>query len=76
MEVGQTIYFTRIIPPIFDLYELMIRTVEDGWFVGFDKKDGVAFLFNDNDSNVYTDRNEALKDLRFAESRYKDSITR
>ena len=43
---GDVVYYTRIMPNlgIFDVYELKIRTIEDTYFVGTDKRDKKAFL--------------------------------
>ena len=43
---GDIIYYSRIMPNlgIFDVYELKIRTIEDTYFVGTDKRDKKAFL--------------------------------
>ena len=43
---GDIIYYARIMPNlgIFDVYELKIRTIEDTYFVGTDKRDKKAFL--------------------------------
>lgn len=72
------IYFTRIIPShgIFDIYELIVRTVENGWFVGTDKKDKHAFLFNNADIGeiVFFDRKLALEKTKEAEKNKKITI--
>ena len=65
------VYFARIIPTagVFDVLELKIRTVENDWFVGIEKRDKQAFLFADTDINkiIFADRNEALKVVKEAE---------
>ena len=59
------VYYTKIIPScgIYDVYELRIRTVEDDWFVGIEKRDEHAHLFNNSDieKTIFTDRNEAVE---------------
>ena len=69
------VYYTRIIPTsgIYDVLELIIRTVETDWFVGLEKRDKQAFLFKDNELNktVFIDRKEALKVVQEAEKRKK-----
>ena len=41
LNKGDILYFSRIIPKtgIYDVCELYIRTVEETYFVGIDKKD-------------------------------------
>ena len=70
------VYYARIVPSsdIYDLYELSIRTVEDAYFVGVDKKDKRAFLF-DYDAigeYVFTNRKDALNRLKDAEKNKKE----
>ena len=70
------VYYARIVPNsgIYDLYELSIRTVEDTYFVGVDKKDKRAFLF-DYDAigeYVFTNRKDALNRLKDAEKNKKE----
>ena len=45
-----TVYYARIIPTtgIYEVCELHIRTVEDDYFVGIDKRDKHAYLFGYN----------------------------
>lgn len=70
------VYYARILPhcSIYDICELTIRTVEDDWFVGIDKQDKHAYLFNDIDLNntVFLDRNTALKKVQDAEANKKE----
>ena len=65
------VYYTKIIPScgIYDVYELRIRTVEDDWFVGIEKRDEHAHLFNNSDigKTIFTDRNEAVRKVKEAE---------
>ena len=56
------------------MYELSIRTVEDTYFVGVDKKDKRAFLF-DYDAigeYVFINRKDALNKLKDAEKNKKE----
>ena len=66
-----TVYYARIIPTtgIYEVCELHIRTVEDDYFVGIDKRDKHAYLFGYNaiDDTVFDDRKNALKKVRDAE---------
>ena len=76
MQRGDIMYYARILPPIFDLCELFIRTVDDGWFAGVDKKDGVAYIFDDEDIGniIFNSRDDALEVLRHEEAKYKEDI--
>lgn len=73
------VYYARIIPTsgIYDVYELIIRTVEDNWFVGMEKRDKHAYLFNDSDINkvVFKNRNDALKKVLDAEANKKETVS-
>lgn len=70
------VYYARIIPTssIYEVCELIIRTVEDTWFVGIDKRDKHAYLFNNNDINktVFVKRKSALDKVLYAEANKKD----
>ena len=46
LKKGNIVYYSRIMPNIgiFDVHELKIRTIEDTYFVGTDKRDKKAFL--------------------------------
>lgn len=71
LKKKDVVYYTRIIPAsgIYDLYELKIRTVEEDWFVGIEKRDKQAFLFYNSELNrtVFKDRNAALEKIKAAE---------
>ena len=73
------VYYSRIIPTsgIYDVYELIIRTVEDDWFVGIEKQDKHAYLFNDTDINkvIFKNRNDALKKVLAAEENKKETTS-
>lgn len=75
LKQRDVVYYTRIIPTsgIYDVLELIIRTVETDWFVGIEKRDKQAFLFHDNEINktVFVDRKEALKVVQEAEKNKK-----
>ena len=64
-------YYARIIPQtrIFEVCEVIVRTVRDTWFVTVDKRDKRAYLFNDYDIDkiVFFDRNTALEKVLEAE---------
>ena len=44
-------YYARILPSvrIYEVCEIKIRTVEDTWFVGIEKREKHAFLFSYSD---------------------------
>lgn len=71
------VYYARIIPTssIYDVCELIVRTVEDNWFVGIDKRDKHAYMFKDSDINkiVFKDRKVALKKVLDAEANKKET---
>ena len=77
LKKKDTVYFSRIIPTsgIYDIIELKIRTVEDDWFVGIDKRDKHAYLFTDDTINktIFIDRKQALKKVKEAESNKKET---
>lgn len=70
------VYYTRILPSsnIYDVLELKIRTVEEDWFVGIEKRDKQAFLFQNTELNktVFKDRKKALEKVKAAESNKKE----
>ena len=65
------VYYARVIPSvgIYDICELKIRTVGDDYFVGIEKRDKHAYLFNNSSYNktVFKDRKVALKLVQKAE---------
>ena len=73
------VYYTRILPSsnIYDLLELKVRTVEEDWFVGIEKRDKQAFLFYNTEINktIFTDRTVALEKIKEAELNKKENKT-
>ena len=71
-----TVYYARIIPNtgIYEVCELIIRTVTDDYFAGMDKRDKRTYLFGYNaiDNTVFVDRKDALNKVKIAESNKKD----
>lgn len=65
------LYYARIIPQtrIYEVCELIVRTVKDTWFVAVDKRDKRAYLFNNNDIGkiVFFNRSTALTKVNEAE---------
>lgn len=70
------VYYARILPlsATYEICELIVRTVEEDWFVGVDKQDKHAYLFNYDKLNktVFTNRKDALNKVKLAESQRKD----
>ena len=79
LNKNDVVYYARIIPSsgIYDIIELKIRTVEDNWFVGLDKRDKHAYLFQNDAINqtIFIDRKKALKKVKDAESNKKEDIS-
>ena len=71
LKKSDVVYRTRILPTVgvYDLDELKIRTVEDTYFVGVEKRNKTAFLlpYSSIGKTVFIDRKEALKKIREAE---------
>ena len=57
---GKIVYYARILKPVgtYEVNELLIRTVDDDYFVGIDKHDKHAYLF------LYDSLNELIFDNR------------
>lgn len=76
MKKGDIYYYARIIPSagIYDLLEIKIRSVYDTYFVGIERRDKQAFLFNysDIDKILFEDRKIALKVVKKAEKNKKE----
>lgn len=75
----ENVYYARIIPSsgIFDVCELIIRTVGDGWFVGVDKRDKRTYLLSDAEINVtvFNNRKLAIEKVKMAETNSKMTIS-
>ena len=73
------LYYARIIPQtsIYDVCELSIRTIEDTYFVGTDKRDKHAYLFSYNviDKTVFHNRKDALKIVKEAKNNKPKDIS-
>ena len=65
------VYYARIMPKldVYDVYDLKVRTVEDTYFTGIDKRDKKSYLFSykDVDKTVFTNREEAVNKTKEAE---------
>lgn len=64
LHKGSVVYYARLIPKnhVYEVCELKIRTVEETWSVGVDKRDKHAYLLNTADINqtVFEKRQDAL----------------
>lgn len=71
LKIKNHLYYARIIPKsgIYDVCELIIRTITDDYFVGIDKMDKHAYLFPYSalDNIVFYDRELALDKVQLAE---------
>lgn len=78
INLKDTLYYARIIPTvgIFDVCQLIVRTVTDEYFVGYDKVDKHAYLlyFSDLDKTVFKSRKQALDVVFVAEKNNKNKI--
>ena len=76
LKRNDIVYYARIIPNtgIYEVCELIIRTVADDYFAGMDKRDKRTYLFGYNaiDNTVFVDRKDALNKVKIAESNKKD----
>lgn len=72
---GDILYYAQMMPtiPLFEVIEVKVRTVEDTWFVGMDKRSKHAYYFNNDDLNrvVFRSRKECLDVVLEAESKCK-----
>lgn len=70
------LYYARIIPNagIYDVCDLTVRTVEDDYFVGIDKRDKHAYLFGYDsiDEVIFSERKIAVEKIRKAEMNKKE----
>lgn len=71
LNKGDMIYYARIQKKngIYDMRELKVRTVEEDYFCGMDKKDRHVYLFGYNalGDYVFQTRKEALDKIHAAE---------
>ena len=72
-----TVYYARIMPTtgVYEVCELIIRTVADTYFVGTDKHDKRAYLLSYKNLNktVFEERKNALKTVKYAEKNRDES---
>ena len=71
MKRLDTVYYARILDQVatYEICELCIRTIEDDYFVGIDKRDKHAYLFSNDELNkkVFYNRSDALRIVKEAE---------
>ena len=71
IDRGDKLFWARIVPCccIYEVHDLIIRTVGEDYFVGVDKHDKHAYLlgFNTLDDVVFEDRKRALSKVHTAE---------
>ncbi len=67
------LYYARILPRVgvFEVCEIIVRTVTDTWFAGIDKRDKRAYLFSYSDigKTVFYERETALRNVIDAEEK-------
>ena len=77
MKRKDVVYYARIQKPlgVYEVLELIVRVVENGWFSAMDKRDKRVYLFADKDLNktIFADRKEALNIVKEAE-KYKRKL--
>lgn len=71
MNKNDVVYYARILPTtgVYEVHELLIRTANDSWFVGMDKKDKHTYLFYEKDigKTIFSQRKDALNKVKDAE---------
>lgn len=76
LKKNEKMYYARIFPEVemYEIEEIVVRTISDTWFVGIDKREKHAYLFSYNDIGniVFLDRNVALEKVKNAEERNVD----
>lgn len=76
---GDIVYYSRIMPTlgIFDVYELIVRTVSDTYFVGMEKRDKKVFLFSYSTIGdiVFFHRKDAVDKAMIAEENNKQVVS-
>ena len=75
MKKGDKVYYARVLESvdIYELCDLIVRSVESTWFVAYEKRTKRAYVF-DNDKiglTVFYDREDALKRVKEKEKNRK-----
>lgn len=71
MKKNDKLYYARILNGVYDVCELIVRTIEDDYFVGVDKRDKHAYLlpYSYLESKVFVNRDDALALVKLEESK-------
>jgi hypothetical protein len=76
LSIGQTVYYARIMPTVglYEILEIKIRTVDDTYFAGTEKRSKHAYLFGHSSIGkyVFKDRKQALDLVKEAEKNKKE----
>ena len=76
---GTIVYYAQCLDfcTVFEVLELKIRTVEDGWFAGVENKSKHVYLFDDKaiGKQIFFDRKEALDVVKAAEKSCKKKFS-
>ena len=79
IKKGDVVYYAQCLEQVgvFEILELTVRTVEDNWYVGIEKKEKQAHLFytKDIDKHIFFNRHDALMTVKEAESNCKKKFT-
>lgn len=79
LKKKDVVYYARIIPRlgVYDVCELIVRTVADTWFVGIDKHDKHALILDNSyiGDTVFFSRTDALNKVLDAEKTRSDLQT-
>lgn len=74
-KIKEKLYYARVHPTTttYQVCDVVVRTVEDTWFVAVDKKDKQAHLFNNKNigHTVFRKREDALRVVKEAEEKYR-----
>lgn len=69
------LYYAQILPrvDVYNVLEIIVRSVYDTYFVGIEKRDKHAYLFDFKELNrtIFTNRKEALDIVQIAEDNKK-----
>lgn len=71
LHKNSIVYFSRILRTvgIYEVHELIIRTIEKNYFVGVSKNDKRAYIlsYKELDKTIFEDRKEALRLVKINE---------
>ena len=79
LKKGQILYYAQCLENcgVFEVLEIKLRTIEDTWFAGVEKRTRHAYLFSNDDVNkkVFFNREEALAVVKAAEKSCKRKVS-